>query len=104
MEKRNKNGQFAHGNPGKPKLAENKIITRTRMAKLVDNNWDTFEKELKSLKGRAYVESFTKILPFILPTYSAINFSIRNLSDDDLAFLLLQIKKEFNNEPETTDN
>jgi len=101
---RNKNGQFALGNSGKPRLAENKIITRTKIAKLVDDHWDTFEKELKGLKGRQFVESFTRILPFIMPTYSAINFSIRNLTDDDLAFLLVQIKKEFNDEPETTDN
>jgi hypothetical protein len=103
MEIRNKKGQFTHGNPGKPKGAQNKIITRTRLGGLIENNWQKFETELKSLKGRAYVEAFTKLLPFHMPSYSAINFGLKNLGDDDLEYLLEKLKEQFN-EQETGTN
>ena len=94
MEERDNKGRFGKGNKGKPAGSKNKTMTRTRLAELIDNKWNNFEAELNTLKGKAFVEAFTKLLPFHLPQYSAINFSLKNMSDDDLQYLLIQIKQE----------
>ena len=103
METRDSKGKFKKGNPGKPKGTQNKVITRTRIAGLIETNWQKFETELKSLKGKAYVEAFTKLLPFHMPTYSAINFSLRNLGEDDLQYLIEKLKEQFNEQETGVD-
>jgi Family of unknown function (DUF5681) len=58
------------GNPsGKPKGVTNKISAKQReyLRDFVENNKETFEKELKKLKGRAYVQAYLALMQYILP-------------------------------------
>lgn len=86
--------QFKPGNPGRRAGSKNKSIARMKLSEFVDNKWTKFETEMNGLKGRAYVENFIKLLPYIMPQYSAINFSLRNMSEDDLQFLIIKLREE----------
>lgn len=66
-----------------------------RIQTFVDQNWGTFEIQLKALKGRAFVENFLKLMPYITPAYSSINFSLKNMSDEDLEYMIEKLKENF---------
>lgn len=97
-----KDTKFKPGNTGRPKGAKNRALCRARIETYIESNWDKFQKELNSLKGRAYVENFLKMLPYVTPAYQSISFSLRNMSDDDLKYLIEKIK-ETNEQQEPVD-
>jgi len=103
MKERDDKGKFGQGNPGKPKGAKNKSMTRLRIAELIEDSWPKFLKELSTLRGKAYVEAITKLLPFHMPTYSAVNFNLRNMSEDDLQYLIEKLKEQNNYESDTSN-
>lgn len=95
--------QFKKGNTGRPKGATNKSLTRARIVSILSKpeTWTKFEKELMAMKGRGFVEAFIKMWEFDTPKYSAINFSLSNMSDSDLEFLIQKLKEQVNNESNT---
>lgn len=95
--------QFKKGNTGRPRGATNKSLTRARIVTILSKpeTWARFEKELMAMKGRGFVEAFIKMWEFDTPKYSAINFSLSNMSDSDLQFLIDKLKEQFNEN--TTD-
>lgn len=95
--------QFKKGNTGRPKGSTNKSLTRARIVTILSKSetWERFETELLALKGRAFVENFIKLWEFDTPRYSSINFSLQNMSESDLEFLIQKIKDQFNES--TTD-
>jgi hypothetical protein len=97
--------QFKTGNPGKPKGATNRSLTRSRIIQILakPDSWERFEKELFSLKGRHFVESFIKLLEFDTPRYSAISMSLSNLPESDLQYILDHIKTQLSNEQNEID-
>lgn len=92
--------QFKKGQGGRPKGATNRSITRARITQILSkpDNWDRFEKELFSMKGRAFVENYLKLLEFDTPRYQAISFSLSNMSEQDLEFLIAKLKEQMENE------
>jgi len=56
---------------------------------------------MNSLTGRAYVENFIRLLPFVMPAYQSISLS--TLSEQDLEFLVNHIKQQLTNEEDATD-
>lgn len=89
---------FEKGNPGRPKGALNKNPVRSRLADYVGSKWQRFEDEMNKLEGKAYTENFIKLLPFVLPQYQSINFSLRSMSEDDLQYLISKLKENHENE------
>lgn len=88
--------QFKKGNKGRPKGATNKSLTRSQIISILSKpeNWARFEKELFTMKGRAFVENFIKLWEFDTPKYSAINFSLSNMSESDLQLLIEKLKEQ----------
>ena len=58
---------------------------------------------MNSLTGRAYVENFIRLLPFVIPAYQSISLSLSTLSEQDLEFLVNHIKQQLTNEEDATD-
>lgn len=92
-------GKFQPGNKGRPPGSKNRNAVRSRLSDYVGSKWFHFEEQMDTLKGKVYVENFIKLLPFVMPSYQAINFSLRNMSEDDLKYLIEKLK-ELNHESE----
>lgn len=92
--------KFQLGNPGKRKGAKNHAATRQMLADWVRNNWPRFEKEMKTVKGKSFCELFIKVLPFMMPAYQSISFSLTNMSESDLQFLIEKLKEQMGHESE----
>ena len=96
-------GQFKPGNSGRKKGATNRSLTRSKIISILSKpeNWERFETELFAMKGRAFVENFIKMWEYDSPKYSAINFSLSNMSQQDLTFLIDKIKEQVNEQEQT---
>lgn len=92
--------KFKPGNKGRPAGSKNKNVVRSRLSDYVGRKWDNFEAQMDTLKGRAYVENFIRLLPFVMPAYQSINFSLSNMSEDDLRFLIEKLKQDMGHEQE----
>jgi hypothetical protein len=95
--------KFKTGNPGKKKGAKNRAATRRKLADWVENNWSRFDQEMKSVKGKSFCELFIKVLPFMMPAYQSINFSLSNMPETDLEFLIEKLKEQIGNEQSEQD-
>jgi hypothetical protein len=95
---------FKPGNGGRPKGSKNKSITRSRIAAILndENTWTKFATELKKLRGRAYCDTLVKLFEYDTPRFSSINFSLSNMSEQDLEFLVSHLKQQMN-EPNESD-
>jgi len=93
--------KFQKGNKGRSPGSKNKNVVRSKLSEYVDSKWDHFEKQMNGLTGKAYVENFVKLLPFVMPAYQSISMSLSNLSESDLEFLVDHIRKTMTNENET---
>lgn len=93
-------GFFQKGNTGRPKGSTNRSLTRGRIISILakEDNWKKFETELFKMKGRAFVENFIKLWEFDTPKYSAISFSLSNMSEQDLELLIEKLKEQMSNE------
>lgn len=91
-----KDTRFRKGEGGRPKGSRNKNATRTQLSKWVDENFAEFEKQMASLKGRAYCDIYVKTLCYVMPSYQSISMSLRNMSEDDLAYLISKLKEQQN--------
>lgn len=89
-------GKFTKGNPGRKKGSKNKIATRTQLSEWIDNNFKRFNAEMAKAKGARFCEIYLKAMEFCMPRYSSINFSVQNLSDDELRFFIEKIKEQMN--------
>lgn len=98
-----KDTKFKTGNPGRRPGSKNKSLTRGRIIAILskEENWQRFEKELQAMKGRAYCEAFMRMWEFDTPKWSAISFSLSNMSEPDLQFLIDKIKNQVNDESES---
>lgn len=90
--------KFQPGNPGRKRGSKNRAATRRLLAEWVHNNWGRFEKEMATVKGKAFCELFIKILPFMMPSYQAISFSLSNMSEEDLQFLITKLREQMSHE------
>lgn len=88
-----KDTRFKPGNPGRKPGSKNKSRTREELGQWIDNNWQRFDSEMKAVKGAKFCELFLKVLPFRLPQYSAVNFSLAKMSETDLEIILTQLKQ-----------
>jgi len=70
--KRNEQGKFLPGNPGRPEGAPNKVTKMQRefIQSLLDDQQDKIKDELKKLTGKDYLNAVTGLLEFALPTLS----------------------------------
>lgn len=94
---------FQPGNSGRPKGSKNKSLTRTKIAEILNDaaTWARFTTELKKLRGRAYCDTLVKLFEYDTPRFSSINFSLSNMSEQDLEFLVSHIRQQMTNENET---
>jgi hypothetical protein len=90
--------KFKPGNKGRPPGSKNKNAVRSKLSDYVGSKWPTFETQMNSLKGRAYVENFIRLLPFVMPSYQSISMSLSNLPEADIEFLIDHIKQQMANE------
>lgn len=82
----------------------NKVTASTREAlkQFLDNQRPEVEKAFKKLSPKEKVYAYTRLLPFITPQYSAVNFGLKNMSEDDLQVIVDHLKNSLN-EPSETD-
>jgi hypothetical protein len=87
---------FEPGNSGRPKGSGNKSPTRGFIRSILHDpaTWNKFKGELKKLKGRHYTDAITKMIDFDAPKYSSINFSIQNMNEEDLGYLIDRIREQ----------
>lgn len=90
--------KFTKGNPGKPKGAKNRNATRIELSQWIDKNFIRFNSEMSKVKGARFCELYIKAMEFVMPKYSAINFSLSNMSEQDLEFLISKLKETMTNE------
>lgn len=85
---------------GRQKGTPNKVTAGTREAlkNFLEAQRPEFEKAFIKLSPKEKVYAYTKLLPFITPQYSSINFSLSQMSEDDLQFLISKLKEQFHEE------
>lgn len=71
-EKRNENGTFAVGNPGKPKGAVTKISTKVKesIVNFLEANIDKIQADFDTLKPRERLQFIAEIIPYAAPKLS----------------------------------
>ena len=86
------------GNPGgRPKGATNKAAAQVKclIEDILTDNAEDIKAAFKALKPRDKIRAATDLMPYIVPklqsTTNKINFE--DLSDDELAFLIEELKK-----------
>jgi hypothetical protein len=94
------NGQFAPGNPGKPKGASKNRL-RDEIKSFIGDKWQNFPEWFEALKPREKIETLLALLPYAVSRLqsvamtdsegndlpeNAINFD--RLSDEDLRMLV----------------
>ncbi|HYC83886.1 MAG TPA: hypothetical protein VEB86_01635 [Chryseosolibacter sp.] len=77
---------------------------RETLGAFMDKKWPTVEKAFNRLKDKDKVFAFTKLLPFITPQYSSINFSLKNMTEQDLETIINHLKNSENEEQENGIN
>ena len=67
--KRNEQGKFLPGNPGRPEGTPNKVTRMQRefIQSLLDDQQDKIKTELQKLTGKDYISAVTSLLEFALP-------------------------------------
>lgn len=92
--------KFQKGNSGRPKGSRNKSLTRGKIAEILndESTWLKFKVELKKLRGRAYCDTLVKLFEYDTPRYASVNFSLSNMSEHDLDFLMTKIREQVNDE------
>ncbi len=95
--------KFQKHNKGRPPGSKNKNVVRSRLSDYVGNKWDRFEKQMNGLTGRAYVENFIKLLPFVMPAYQSISMSLSNLPESDLEYLVNHLRQHMNHGENSAD-
>lgn len=80
----------------------NKVTASTRetLKQFLDDQRPEFEKAFKKLSPKEKVYAYTRLLPFITPAYQAINFSLRNMSEDDLKYIVDHLKDNLDEQEE----
>lgn len=98
-------GYFQNGNSGRPKGSRNKSLTRGKISEILndESTWTKFKTELKKLRGRAYCDTLVKLFEYDTPRFASINFSLSNMSEDDLSFLIEKLKEQMNHEQTETN-
>ena len=94
--KRKKSGGRKAGIP-------NKVTGQMRvlLSDFMNEQWPNVQTAFSKLEPKEKVFAFTKLLPFITASYSAVNLSLASMSDSDLEIILMKIKQD-NNEQENT--
>lgn len=79
-EKRNDDGTFGKGNPGKPKGAVTKISAKVResIVNFLESNVDKIQQDFDTLKPKDRLQFVAEILPYATPKMASIQ------SDTDL--------------------
>lgn len=76
--KRNEDGTFGKGNPGKPKGAVTKISVKVResIVNFLESNIDTIQKDFDKLQPRDRLHFVAEILPYAAPKLSSVQTEI----------------------------
>lgn len=88
--------QFKTGNPGRKRGSPNKVTATVREAlkSFIEDQRPEFEKAFAKLKPKEKVQAYTRLLPFVTPAYQAINFSLNQMTEDDLKIIIDQLKQQ----------
>lgn len=70
--------------------------TREALKTFLQAQQSEVEKAFKKLSPKEKVFAYTRLLPFITPQYSAINFSLKNMTEEDLQFFAEHLKSNLN--------
>lgn len=83
----------------------NKITVNTREAlrTFLGAQQREVEKAFKKLSPKEKVFAYTRLLPFITPQYSAVNFSLKNMTEEDLQHIVDHLKTTINEEQDGID-
>lgn len=73
-EKRNEDGTFGKGNPGKPKGAVTKISAKVResIVNFLESNVDKIQADFDTLKPKDRLQFVAEILPYATPKMASI--------------------------------
>lgn len=77
--KRNEDGTFGKGNPGKPKGAVTKISVKVResIVNFLEANVDAIQKDFDALKPKDRLQFVAEILPYAAPKLSSVQTEIQ---------------------------
>lgn len=83
----------------------NKVTASTRDAlkRFIDSQQSEVERAFKKLQPKDKVFAYARLLPFVTPQYSAINFSLKNMSEEDLQFIIEHLKNNLDEQEDGTD-
>ena len=71
---------------------------RSLLSDFMNEQWPNVQTAFSKLEPKEKVFAFTRLLPFITASYSAINLSLANMSEADLQVVLERVKNEINEE------
>ena len=85
---------------GRTPGAKNKVSApmRVLLSDFLSAEWANVQTAFSKLDPVQKVQAFSRLLPFVTPSYSAIDFSLRNMSEADLQLVLERVKNEINEE------
>lgn len=87
---------------GRPKGATGKVTNQMRelLTKLWEEDFESFQTELRALKGKDKISAYLDILPYIIPRLqnTSLDVDMEKLSDEDLDTLFNKIMQAANNE------
>jgi len=89
---------------GRAPGAKNKVSApmRVLLSDFLSAEWANVQTAFSKLDPVQKVQAFSRLLPFVTPSYSAIDFSLKNMSDSDLEIILMKIRQD-NEQENTTD-
>lgn len=96
--------------PGSPKTGgrqagtPNKTTSRMRelLTGFMHDKWPVVQSSFDKLQPKEKVLAFTRLLPFITPQYSAVNFSLSKMTESDLETIIEQLKLNESTEENAT--
>ncbi|MFN8347411.1 MAG: hypothetical protein U0X91_20570 [Spirosomataceae bacterium] len=75
---------------GRPKGIPNKVNKdlKSRIAQIVENGFETVEADLKALEAKDRINTYLKLLEYIIPKQRETKIDIGSLSDAEVEALL----------------
>ncbi|MFY7938630.1 MAG: hypothetical protein ACOVOQ_14710 [Flavobacterium sp.] len=85
---------------GRPKGKPNKVSTdlKTTIKKIVENQFEFIEKDLKAMDSKDRINTVLKLTEYILPKQRETRIDLSNLSDDEVDDLIQKVISKQNSD------
>lgn len=85
---------------GRPKGKPNKVSTDLKavIKKIVENQFETIEKDLKAMDSKDRINTVLKLTEYILPKQRETRIDLSNLSDDEVDDLIQKVISKQNSD------